>query len=253
MTPPTSRQEIGPGTAAERGTLDVALDSAKLVGGATKSVLVGAIVFGVFGAAAGLLVVGILFWTGMLAHPWEPWSYLRWLLLLGYPVAGAVALGWAGVWRGIGKVVTEVGVERGLVAYATEGLLAQLAQIVPERPAGQDPDPSEWKAFLRRALRNYSRSDDLTGTSHGFPRRLLGRIMKLVARVVVRILLGHTELLVLLGGALDGSLETPELVEGLEEYFAETVEDFARGPMIVAVLALAGAYVLVPIALAVSR
>jgi hypothetical protein len=231
---------------------DAALDAARFVVSSLRALAGRIFVFALMGGAAGLAVAGILFATGALTHPSEIWTYARYSLWLLYPLAGAFALAWGGAWRGLGDALVDAGIERRFVAFVAEGMVEQAARTLPQHPDAEDRDPSHWKAPLRKVLHDYVR-DDASADTGGFTGRVLRRLKKFFARAVVKIVLGRAELVPLFAGAVDGSAEAKKkLVSSLERLFTERVEDFTGRPMKIALLALAVAYALVPLALALT-
>lgn len=75
------------------------------------------------GGLTGFVVFLVLKFAGGLNIAWGPWAVIVWLLLPIYAIVGALTFGKIGLFRGFGRVMLNVGVERGYVAYLTETLV----------------------------------------------------------------------------------------------------------------------------------
>jgi hypothetical protein len=138
--------------------------------------------------ALGLVLGAVAFFvergTGLLAHPWEPWRYLVYTLLLAYMAVGAFGLGTAGLWRGIGRVAMDLVQEHKLCQRIVERVFERAAVLeaganTPE--ILRKPLPIQTvRNLLSRAITEYATSDDdekgLRGLSRSILRRLKLRV-----------------------------------------------------------------------------
>lgn len=95
-----------------------------------------AIGFGVLGLFTGLVAFPIEWGLDLLDHPWAPWKYLVFLLLPAQAGLGALCLGWAGFWRGVGKVAVRLVQENGWVRAATEMAFAKAEEQLAATDSG---------------------------------------------------------------------------------------------------------------------
>jgi hypothetical protein len=169
--PPASRQ---------RTAFVVASSLAQASLGAAGTVSVRMLGFGVLGAVLGTVGFFAEWATGLLAHPWAPWRYLVFVLLLVNVVAGALLLGTAGMWRGIGRVAMDLVQKHGLARHIVERIFERAAVLVagavtPEALRAQMP-LVELREKLREATAAYAGSDDVEKGARGLSRAILRRI-----------------------------------------------------------------------------
>jgi len=165
--------------------------------GAAATIAARTLGFGVLGFVLGTVAFFVERGTGVLAHPWEPWRYLVYVLLLAYMAAGAVGLGGAGMWRGIGRVAMNLVEKHQLSQQLVDRVMNRAAVLAADeatpdilhkplpiqklrelihRASGVDPDNEEAekelgglsRAIVRRVRRGVAgiveaRLDDIIG------------------------------------------------------------------------------------------
>jgi hypothetical protein len=147
----------------------------------------------VLGAAAFFVERG----TGLLAHPWEPWRYVVYTLLLAYMGLGAFGLGTAGLWRGIGRVAMDLVREHQLCQRIVERVFERAALLAEGAHTPQilrKPLPIQaLRGLLSRAITAYATSEDDEAGLKGFSRTILRRLKR---RVCLQV---ETKLIELIG------------------------------------------------------
>jgi hypothetical protein len=146
--------------------------------------------FGFLGVFLGFVAFFIERGTGLLAHPWEPWRYLVFVLPLVYMAAGAVGLGAAGMWRGIGRAAMNLVKEHKLCQHIVDRVFEKAAVLAagantPELEILHKPLPIQMvRDLLSRAISNYAASDDDERGLRGLSRAILRRLKLRVCRQV---------------------------------------------------------------------
>lgn len=224
--------------------LAFAKEGAKTLGVASLKILLRTVAWGTLGLVVGLVAWNALYWGGLLEIEWEHWRFVVWVLLPLYACAGAGALGYAGVWRGVGRAVLYVGIERGLVVYLVEEILDRLIPVMrrSEKLSGaldqsrrflENLPLQEWEVRLHAAVEAYLADRDEVVQGAGGPglrARIAGRLRTYLSRKIERYLLAivrqevdeHGE-----GGGI--SLERVRAV-ALEKV-EDVVEDLVTGMM----------------------
>jgi len=186
-------EAAAPAGSKPRLALSVATSVAEAGLGAAATVSARMVGFGALGFVLGAGGFFVEWGLGWLAHPWEPWRYLVFCLLLVDVVGGTLLLGTAGMWRGIGRVAMDLILKHGLARHMVERIFERAAILVagavtPEALRAQMP-LVQLREKLREATAAYARSDDVEKGARGLSRAVLRRIKlwlcrKLEARFV---------------------------------------------------------------------
>lgn len=143
---------------------------------------------GVLGVVLGAVAFFIERATGVLAHPWEPWRYLVFGLLLVDMAAGAFCLGAAGMWRGIGRTAMNLVEEHKLTQHIL-GRVFDRAAVLAAGTATPEilrkPLPLQTlRDTLSRAVAAYSEDEDVEAGSRGLSRAILRRLKRWVCQKI---------------------------------------------------------------------
>ncbi|HYO57707.1 hypothetical protein [Archangium sp.] len=168
----------------QRGSFTGVGSLARAGAAAAATVASRALGLGLLGLILGLVTFFVERGTGLLAHPWEPWGSLVYILLLAYMAAGAVGLGAAGMWRGIGRVAMNLVEEHKLCQRIVERVFERAAILAAGASTPEilrKPLPIQTlRELLSRAITAYATSDDdeqgLRGLSRAILRRLKLRV-----------------------------------------------------------------------------
>ncbi len=232
---------------------------AKAAASAAGTVAARALGLGALGFVLGIVAFFVEKGTGLLAHPSERWSSLVYLLLLAYMAAGAIGLGTAGLWRGIGRVAMNLVREHQLCQSIVERVFERAAILAEGKNTPEilrKPLPiQKLRDVLSRAITAYATSDDDETGVGGFSRSILRRLK---LRVCLHV---ETKLIELIGEeARDKSAAelTLERLHGLaEEELEGRVMDALDGARNQQAMLWGGLFaavvVLPPIALALMR
>ncbi|WNG45913.1 hypothetical protein F0U60_18695 [Archangium minus] len=143
---------------------------------------------GALGLVLGVVAFFVERSTGLLAHAWEPWSYVVYALLPAYMAAGAFGLGAAGMWRGIGRAAMNLVEEHKLTQHIVNRIFEQAAILstgVATPEVLRRPLPIQaLRELLRRAIARYNQSDDAEKGLRGFSRSIFRRLKLRVCRLV---------------------------------------------------------------------
>lgn len=173
-TPPTES------AAGQRGSFTRVGSLAKAGAAAAATVAARALGLGAVGFVLGIVAFFVEKSTGLLAHPSESWGSLVYLLLLAYMAAGALGLGAAGMWRGIGRVAMDLVQEHKLCQHIVERVFeraAILAEGASTPEILRKPLPiQKLRDVLSRAITAYATSDDDETGLGGFSRSILRRL-----------------------------------------------------------------------------
>lgn len=179
---------------------EAAREAAKIIGVGAVKIVSRTAAWGFFGlvmagaAFTALLIAGLL----DLRTSWAAW--LTWGLLPVYLVAGAGMLGYAGFWRGIGRTLIYVGIERGWAASVVERVLASAVDILHRAGPMQGVLDRGDKLLrnvplqnaedaLKRAIGAYEGEDDIEGGGRVFRRSVTRSVKRALARRVEKYLL----------------------------------------------------------------
>lgn len=183
-TAPTRRKTFTVASLTKAGASAAATVAARALGIGALGIVLGAVAFFVERG------------TGLLAHSWEPWSYVVYALLPAYMAVGAFGLGAAGMWRGIGRAAMNLVEEHKLTQYIVNRVFEQAAILstgtaTPE--VLRRPLPIQaLRELLTRAIARYNQSDDaekgLRGLSRAIFRRLKLRVCRLVESRLIEII-----------------------------------------------------------------
>ncbi|WP_375766403.1 hypothetical protein NR798_32570 [Archangium gephyra] len=228
-------------------------------GAAAATVASRALGLGALGFVLGIVAFLIEKVTGLLAHPAEYWGTLVYVLLPVYMAAGAIGLGTAGLWRGIGRVAMNLVKEHKICQRIVERVFeraAILAEGASTPELLRKPLPiQKLRDVLSRAITAYATSDDDEEGLKGFTRSIIRRLK---LRVCLHV---ETKLIELIGEeARDRStveLTLERLQELAEEKLDERVMDALDGARNQQAMVWGGLFaavvVLPPIALALLR
>lgn len=173
----------------------LAIEAAKLIGTAAWKIVSRTIAWAAAGLTASIIAYVALSLAGWLECSNQYSAWIRWGLLPVYIAAGAGLLGYAGFWRGIGRTLLLVGIERGLVAAIVERLLDKVVERLRRtegvRSALERGDrvlknlPLQTvEDALKGAASEYLSSDDLEVQLHGVRRRMARAVKRaLVVRI----------------------------------------------------------------------
>ncbi|MCY1076516.1 hypothetical protein [Archangium lansingense] len=166
--------------AGPRGSVTRVASLAKAGAAAAATVAARAFGLGAVGFVLGIVAFFVEKGTGLLAHPSERWGALVYLLLLAYMAAGAIGLGAAGMWRGIGRVAMNLVQEHKLCQRIVERVFeraAILAEGAYTPEILRKPLPiQKLRDVLSRAITAYATSDDDESGLGGFSRSILRRL-----------------------------------------------------------------------------
>jgi uncharacterized protein YfaA (DUF2138 family) len=166
--------------AGQRGSSTRVGSLAKAGAAAAATVAARALGLGAVGFVLGIVAFFVEKGTGLLAHPSESWGSLVYLLLLAYMAAGAIGLGAAGMWRGIGRVAMNLVQEHKLCQRIVERVFeraAILAEGASTPEILRKPLPiQKLRDVLSRAITAYATSDDDETGLGGFTRSILRRL-----------------------------------------------------------------------------
>jgi hypothetical protein len=175
-------------------------EGAKILGVGALKIVSRMLFWGAVGLFLGASVFGVEIGTGLLSHPNETWTTFRWALVAVYAAAGAGILGYVGLWRGLGRTLIHVGVERGFVSYLVETIFHKMSEIIrrSDKVSGlvdrgetalQNIPLDRAEAVLKQAINDYISSDDLEGEVKGIRRRLLRMMKKILCHRIEAYLL----------------------------------------------------------------
>jgi hypothetical protein len=170
-----------PGPAPEQHGAFTGVGSLARAGAAAAATVASrALGLGALGVLLGLVAFFVERGTGLLAHPWEPWGSLVYLLLPAYMAAGAVGLGAAGMWRGIGRVAMNLVQEHQLCQRIVERVFERAAILAAGASTPEilrKPLPIQtMREVLSRAITAYATSDDDEKDLRGLSRAILRRL-----------------------------------------------------------------------------
>jgi len=179
-------------TPDQRGEQRVSLTRAVSIGkagiAAAATVTARVVGFGTVGLILGVVAFFLEYGNGLLAHPWGPWRYLVFSLLLVYAGAGVFGLGTAGMWRGFGRVAMNLVEEHKLAQHILERVFSRTEVLAagPDAPEFlHRPLPIEAvREKLSQAIAAYSKSDDFEEGARGLSRAVLRRIKGWLCRQV---------------------------------------------------------------------
>lgn len=243
--PRRSLREMGPITGA--------------IASAVATVASRALGLGALGFVLGIVAFFVEKATGLLHHPSENWGAIVYGLLLVYMAAGAIGLGTAGLWRGIGRVAMNLVQQHKLCQRIVERVFDRAAGLVEGANTPEllrKPLPiQKLRDVLSRAITAYATSDDDESGLGGFSRSIFRRLKLKVSLHI------ETKLIELIGeetrdrNAVELTLER---LQGIaEEKLDERVMDALDGARNQQALVWGGLFVAVlalpPIALALLR
>lgn len=157
---------------------------------AAATVAVRTVGLGLSGLVLGAGVFFVERATGLLSLAWEPWRYLVYVLLLGDMAAGALGLGAAGFWRGLGRAAMNLVVEHKLAQHIL-GRVFERAATLASSPLTPEfllkPLPLQAvRELMGRALQAYAASDDTEKGVRGLSRAVLRRLKRWVCQLMER-------------------------------------------------------------------
>ncbi|MFY0530202.1 hypothetical protein ACN28I_45895 [Archangium gephyra] len=245
--------------AGKRGSLRAMGPITGAIASAAATVGSRALGLGAAGFVLGIVAFFVEKLTGLLEYPSEHWGVIVYGLLPVYMAAGAIGLGTAGLWRGIGRVAMNLVQQHKLCQRIVERVFERAASLADGASTPDilhKPLPiQKLRELLSQAITAYATSDDDETGLKGFSRSIFRRLK---LRVCLQM---ETKLIELIGEeARDQStveLTLDRLQELAEEKLDERVMDaldgarnqqaFVWGGLFAAVLALP------PIALALLR
>ena len=199
MNDPKDEGGGGGGPGRERWK-EAAREAAKIVGVGAVKIVSRTAAWGFFGLVMAGAAFSVLLAAGLLdlRTSWSAW--LTWGLLPVYLAAGAGLLGYAGLWRGIGRTLIYVGIERGWAASVVERVLGATVDILRRSGPMQGVLDRGDKLLrnvplqnaedaLKRAIGAYAREDDLEGDARVFRRSVTRAVKGALARRVEKYLL----------------------------------------------------------------
>jgi hypothetical protein len=135
---------------------------------------------GAAGFVLGIVAFFVEKGTGLLEHPSERWGVLVYGLLLVYMAAGAIGLGTAGLWRGIGRVAMNLVQKHKLCQRIVARVFERaegLVEGVNTPELLRKPLPiQKLRDVLSRAITAYATSDDDESGLGGFSRSIFRRL-----------------------------------------------------------------------------
>ncbi|MCC6644084.1 MAG: hypothetical protein IT374_00730 [Polyangiaceae bacterium] len=175
-------------------------DAARVVGRAAATIAVRVAAWGALGAGLGLFAAGVELLSPLLDAPPSWWSLARLVVLVVYPVGGAVLFAHLGVARGIGRVLLFHAVDQGLVIEVLDRLL-ELAGRAAGRSARLSALADRAEVFaaelpladaeraLKQAGDEFVLGSDLEGGGAGrwVMRRLKRALVHAIERVTLRV------------------------------------------------------------------
>jgi hypothetical protein len=235
---------------------------ARAAGGAAVRIVPRVLGWGFLGVVLGVVVFVVEMAAGALAVPWPDWRLAAWLLLVAYPVLGAILLGHAGLWRGIGRAVIYLGVEQGFVVHALDVILRRVNALV-RRSATVERALDGTEAFVRdvpldrvegalkEAIGDYGRGSLEPATAPPGVRT----VRKFVAGRVERYLLhaARAERDASGGGGISMERLYQQALHAAESWLRDAAEAKMRAATRVALLLFALACAVAPVALAIAR
>ncbi|MBI5482322.1 MAG: hypothetical protein HY906_25935 [Deltaproteobacteria bacterium] len=235
---------------------------ARAAGGAAVRIVPRVLGWGALGVLLGVVVFAAEMAAGLLRSPWPDWRLAVWLLLLAYPGPGALRIGHAAQWRGIGRAVIHLGVEQGFVVHALDAILRR-ADALLRRSAAADRALDGGAAFLRDVP--LDRVEAALKEAVGEYAR--GGLEPAAAppgvRTVRRFLAGRVERYLLHavradrdasgGGGVSLERAYQAALQAAETWVRDAAESKMRAATLVALLLFALACAVAPVALAVAR
>jgi hypothetical protein len=234
----------------------------KIAGVVAIKLVTRTLAWGSFGVAVGAVVWTLLYVAGVLEIDWPPWRYLVWVLLLLYLVAGGGALGYVGVWRGLGRAVIYLGVELGFVIYLIEQILDRTmtfmrasgalsrAMDASEQFAGNIP-LQRWEDGLKRSVAGYLGEPDeisagLTGLRRGITRRIKAFLCRKIEIYLLKIV--RQEVDAQGGGGGVSMARVREVALDLAEgYFVELIKGVMNKYLLIGSLILVAFFAIAPV------
>ena len=241
-----------------------ASEGARIFGSAAVKVTGRVLGWGTLGFLGAWMLFGI-YW----ALDWFvpiPWYGLipLWVVYVGL---GAFLLGHAGLWRGVGRVVLMIGVEKGLLVYTLDAVLGRVVKLMrrSERvdaalDAGQDRLenlPLEtWERTLKKAVDASEADESELAQTKGMRRRVgrfvRGKVHGLVETCLLSVVREEAREN---GGGGGVSIERVKAAgfEKIEGFVTDKVEGMMRRQTLLMSLALVGASLLTPLILWLIR
>lgn len=245
--------------AAQRVSLRAMGPITGAIASAAATVASRALGLGAVGFVLGIVAFFVEKFTGLLEHPSARWGALVYGLLLVYMAAGAIGLGTAGMWRGIGRVAMNLVQQHKLCQRIVESVFERAAGLVDGKGTPEilrKPLPiQKLRDVLSRAITAYATSDDDEKGLGGFSRSIFRRLKLKVCLHV------ETKLIELIGEETRDRSTVELTLERLQELAEEKLDErvmdaldgarnqqaFLWGGLFIAVVALP------PIALALLR
>lgn len=263
---PMQNEQIQPSDTRRRAAAAGQRGSLRAMGPITGAIASAAATVGsrALGLGAAGFVLGIVAFfveksTGLLEYPSEHWGVIVYGLLPVYMAAGAIGLGTAGLWRGIGRVAMNLVQQHKLCQRIVERVFERAASLADGASTPEilhKPLPIEkLRKLLSQAITAYATSDDDETGLKGFSRSIFRRLK---LRVCLQM---ETKLIELIGEeSRDRStveLTLDRLQEIAEEKLDERVMDALDGARNQQALVWGGLFAVVlalpPIALALLR
>lgn len=203
---------------------EVALEAARLVGTAAWKIVSRTVAWAAAGLFASIVVYVVLVLLGWL-HCSSPYStWIRWGLLPVYLVSGAGLLGYAGFWRGTGRTLLHVGIERGLVSAIVERLLDKVVERLRRSDAirsAMDRGDRVLKNLplqtaedtLKGAVSDYLSSDELEADLQGMRRRVARAVKRALVVRIEKYLLTRVRAERTGGGGGGGGVDLEKVIE----------------------------------------
>lgn len=184
------------------------------------------------------------------------------VVLLLYVAAGGGALGYVGVWRGLGRAVLYLGVELGLVIYLIEQILDRTTALMrrsdalsraldaSERFAGNIPLQT-WEDGLKRSVAGYlGEPDEISSGMHGIRRSITRWIKAFLCRKIEVYLLKVVRQEVDArgtGGGVSMARVREVALERGEGYFVELIKGVMNKYLLIGSLILIAAFAVAPV------
>jgi hypothetical protein len=234
----------------------------KIAGVVALKLVTRTLAWGSLGVILGAVAWAALFLAGQLEIEWLPWRYLVWVLLLVYVVAGGVALGYVGVWRGLGRAVLYLGVELGWVLYLIEQILDRMTGLMRRSDTiDRALDASEqfaanlplqrWEDGLKRSVAGYlGETDELGSGLTGFRRRITGGLKGFLCRQIEVFLLNivRQEIDASGGGGGVSMARVREVaLARAESYFVELIKGLMNKYLLIGSLVLIVVFAAAPV------
>lgn len=218
------------------------------------------VVWALFGAVSSAVVTAVLYAAGLYDSSNELWTELRWLVLLVLPMAGGLLLGYAGLWRGLGRTALLVGVESGALAYVLGRVLSRVVAILkrsaPVEGALDSADDTLRDQPLARvedAIRDAVSDETGEEASGGRIARWVRGMVCLRVQVILLAVVRAESRADGGGGGVDLEKAQALAFERAEEIFTGLVEDLMKKKTTLVALVLFALLALPPVALAVAR